>query len=108
MDGRVFLISVSGVDLSLNFFQKENHKTYKKISKKDKAMKTFFENYEANEAHNKRENESYTRSVSSHSDLTLEEKRKLRLGLKSPLRTRSFVPISPNITDNHDVPANGL
>lgn len=64
-------------------------------------MRIFFENFEANEAFNKRENESYTRSVSEHSDMTLEQKKKYRLGLKSPLRTRSFVPLPLKVMENN-------
>lgn len=71
-------------------------------------MKIFFENYELNEAFNKRENESYTRSTSEHSDMTLEEKKKYRLGLKSPLRTRSFVPIPLKVMENNSTLTKGL
>lgn len=56
-------------------------------------MKVFFDNSEAIETFNKRANETYTRAISEHSDMTLEEKKKFRLGLKSPLRTRSFYPV---------------
>lgn len=46
-------------------------------------MKTFFANLANIEAHNKRSNESYKRSLQLHSDLTFNEKKKYRMGVKS-------------------------
>lgn len=54
-------------------------------------MKIFFANVVKNDDFNGRRNESYKRSISKHSDLTLQEKKKYRLGLKgSSLRTRTL------------------
>lgn len=70
-------------------------------------MEIFFANVDANEAHNKREDKTYTRSTSAHSDMTLEEKKKYRLGLRSPLRARSFVPVAVFDFENIPIPDKG-
>lgn len=62
---------------------------------KEKSMKIFFRNIEANEEFNKRSNETYKRSVNVNTALSSDDRRKYRLGLKSPLTTRSLIAI-PN------------
>lgn len=60
-------------------------------------MKTFYENAESIEAFNSRQNESYKRSLSDHSDLSLEEKRTYRLGLNMnyvSARAQGTIPMS--------------
>jgi hypothetical protein len=71
-------------------------------------MKIFFQNYEQIEAFNKRENESYTRAVNENTGLTANERKKFRLGLRRPLKTRSFLPLPFDILENHSVPRAGF
>lgn len=72
-------------------------------------MKIFFANVVKNDDFNGRRNESYKRSISQHSDLTLQEKKKYRLGLKgSTLKTRSLSLIPLGILmDNSTIPKTG-
>lgn len=69
-------------------------------------MKIFFATLEANEAHNTKSNESYTRSTSKYSDLTTEERKKYLLGLKRVTK-RSFNVVSMNLTMPGEVPEAG-
>lgn len=73
-------------------------------------MKTFVANLETNEAFNKRINESYTRSINENTGLTQNERKKYRLGLKTPLRARNFVPVPvmPTMFGEKGTPRAGL
>lgn len=64
-------------------YQEKFNKSYDNYLKsKEDAIKTFVKNLENIEAHNKRINESYKRSLQMHSDLTLSEKKTYRMGVK--------------------------
>lgn len=69
-------------------------------------MQIFFATLKDNEAHNSRADVSYSRAISKHSDLSTEERKKFRLGLKHVMK-RSLHVIPLNISMNNEVPDAG-
>lgn len=77
------------------------------IKSKEEARRTFFINLANIEAHNKRNNESYKRSLQVHSDLTFNEKKIYRMGVKSKKKLSKYDKkniVSFNTSASHSPP----
>lgn len=104
------LIFVKSFNLMLK--QKENNKTYQNSTEQKKAESNFIKNFKNIQAHNARKNETYKRGVSSHSDLSYEQKVKQRMGVRVERRlidrdprTKTMLP--QQIIKNVSVPDAG-
>lgn len=83
-------------------FKKEYNKTANGSEKK--AEENFIKNLANIESHNKRHNETYLRGFNSMSDLSFEEKKKRRMGLKRPVQTRKAAMLADHILKNISIP----
>lgn len=79
-------------------FQTIYKKTYDENSSKSeaKAMTTFFENLDKVKAHNLKSNESYKLGLNEDADMTYEEIKALRMGIKKPTRKKRSHASEPN------------
>lgn len=58
-------------------------------------METFFKTLEKIEAHNKRTNETYELGLTEDADLTYEEQKEFRMGVKRPTRVKRSHATAP-------------
>ncbi|KAL7030849.1 hypothetical protein ACKWTF_006808 [Chironomus riparius] len=87
-------------DKEFNSWAKHYNKSYDDYLKSEsEAAQDFWTNYNEIKIHNLKSNESYLRNLQAHSDLTFDEKKEFRMGLKKELFNQKVVPL-PNFPRN--------